>query len=67
MRKALVAGGASGIGLAIATQLAARDDYAVVHIVDRAPVPEGMLDEKFECHQFDLTSQEYGFFDRFMD
>ena len=67
MRKALVAGGASGIGLAIATQLAARDDYSIVHIVDRAPVPEGMLHEKFECHRFDLTSQEYGFFDRFMD
>ena len=67
MRKALVAGGASGIGLAIATQLAARDDYSIVHIVDRAPVPEGMLHEKFECHRFDLTSQDYGFFDRFMD
>ena len=67
MRKALVAGGASGIGLAIATQLAARDDYSIVHIVDRAPVQEGMLHEKFECHRFDLTTQDYGFFDRFMD
>ena len=37
MRKALVAGGASGIGLAIATQLAAREDYGVIYIVDRAP------------------------------
>ena len=67
MRKALVAVGASGIGLAIATQLAARDDYSIVHIVDRAPEPDGMLHENFESHRFDLTSQDYGFFDRFMD
>ena len=67
MRKALVAGGASGIGLAIATQLASREDYCTIHIVDRAPVPQEMLHEKFECHLFDLTSQDYGLFDRFMD
>lgn len=67
MRKALVVGGASGIGLAIATQLAAREDYATIHIVDRSPVPEEMLHEKFESHQFDLTSQDYGLFDRFLD
>ena len=67
MRKALVVGGASGIGLAIATQLAAREDYDTIHIVDRAQVPEDMLHEKFECHKFDLTSHDYGFFDRFMD
>ena len=67
MRTALVVGGASGIGLAIATQLASRGDYGTVHIVDRAAVPEDMVQEKFVCHQFDLTSDDYGFFDCFID
>lgn len=63
--EALVVGGASGIGLAIAFQLAERADCRVVHIVDRAQVPEDMRHDKFECHRFDLTSSDYAFFDRF--
>ena len=65
MREALVVGGASGIGLAIALQLAERADYGIVHIVDRAQLPEDICHEKFRCHQFDLTSEDYAFFDRF--
>lgn len=65
MREALVVGGASGIGLAIATQLADREDFSKVHIVDRAQVPEDMMHQGFECHQFDLSSDDYSFFDRF--
>lgn len=65
MREALVVGGASGIGLAIALQLAERADYRIVHIVDRAQLPEDICHEKFRCHQFDLTSEDYAFFDRF--
>ena len=67
MREALVVGGASGIGLAIARQFAESGDFRTVHIVDRVAVPEDMLHERFECHQFDLLSQDYGFFDRFTD
>lgn len=67
MREALVVGGASGIGLAIARQFAESGDIRKVHIVDRAAVPEDMLHERFECHQFDLLSQDYAFFDRFTD
>ena len=67
MREALVVGGASGIGLAIARQFAESGDFRTVHIVDRAAVPEDMLYERFECHQFDLLSQDYAFFDRFTD
>lgn len=67
MRKGLVVGGASGIGLAIAVELAEREDFEVVYIVDRAVVPEEMRHVKFDCHQFDLTSTDYSFFDRFTD
>lgn len=67
MRKGLVVGGASGIGLAIATELAGRDDFETVYIVDRAMVPESMVHAKFDCHQFDLSSDDYRFFDEFKD
>jgi short-subunit dehydrogenase len=67
MRKGLVVGGASGIGLAIATELAMRDDFETVFIVDRAVVPEDMVHAKFDCHQFDLSADDYGFFDKFTD
>lgn len=56
MREALVVGGASGIGLAIALQLAERADYCIVHIVDRAQLPEDICHEKFRCHQLDRKS-----------
>ena len=34
MKRALVVGGANGIGLSIATELAAREDIEKVYIVD---------------------------------
>lgn len=35
MRKALIVGGANGIGLSIATILANRKDYEKIYIVDK--------------------------------
>ena len=41
MRNALVVGGANGIGLSIATELAQRDDIQKVYIVDKvSPLEE---------------------------
>ena len=65
MRNALVVGGANGIGLAIASELAGRPDVEKVIIVDKAPIDERYVNSKFECHQFDLTSEDYSLFDRF--
>lgn len=67
MKKALVVGGANGIGLAIATQLAQRDDVEVVWIVDKAPVAAQVMHGKFRCLQFDLTQQDYSIFDQIDD
>ncbi len=67
MRKALVVGGARGIGLGIATELAARNDVEVVSIIDKAPVEKEFMNAKFDVYQFDLTSQDYSIFDRFKD
>lgn len=67
MRRALVVGGANGIGLAIATQLAESPACEKVYIVDKAEVTEDYMNGKFECFKLDLTCADYSFFDRFDD
>lgn len=67
MKRALVVGGANGIGLSIATELAQRNDCEKVYIVDKSELSADYNNEKFEYYQFDLTSNDYSFFDRFND
>ena len=67
MKRALVIGGANGIGLSIATELAKREDCEKVYIVDKAQLAEETIHVKFEYHPFDLTSSDYTFFDQFDD
>ena len=67
MRKALIVGGASGIGLSIAVRLAARDDFEKIYVVDRAQLSEEYANDKIEGFCFDLSSEDYSFFDRFYD
>lgn len=67
MRKALVVGGANGIGLSIATELAKRTDVEKVYIVDKAPLSEEFANVKFEARQFDLTQDDYSIFNKFQD
>lgn len=67
MKKALVVGGANGVGLGIATELAQRSDVENVYIVDKSPVPKEYYNEKFTCKLFDLTSSDYSIFCQFRD
>ena len=67
MRKALVVGGANGIGLSIATELANRTDVKKVYIVDKDSLAEEFANEKFEAYQLDLTQEDYSIFDKFQD
>lgn len=67
MKRALVVGGANGIGLSIATELAKRSDVEKIYIVDKAVISEENMNPKFEGYQFDLTQQDYSIFDRFQD
>lgn len=55
------------MGLSIATELAKRDEVEKVYIVDKAPIVEEFSNSKFESFQFDLTNEDYSFFDRFTD
>ena len=67
MRRALIVGGANGIGLSIATELAVRDDVEKIYIVDKSPVSDEFRRDKFETYQFDLTQSDYSIFDKFND
>lgn len=67
MKRLLVVGGANGIGLSIATEVAKKDDCEKVYIVDKAEVALGNMNTKFEAFQFDLASDDYSFFNQFKD
>lgn len=67
MKRALIVGGANGIGLGIATELAKRTEVEKVYIVDKSRVLDEFSNPKFESLQFDLTSDDYSIFDRFQD
>lgn len=67
IKRILVVGGANGIGLSIATELAKRAEVEKVYIVDKAPLSEEFTNPKFESFQFDLTNDDFSFFDRFTD
>lgn len=67
IKRILVVGGANGISLSIATELAKRDTVEKVYIVDKALVVEEFNKSKFNAFQFDLTNEDYSFFDRFND
>ena len=67
IKRILVVGGANGMGLGIATELAKRDSVEKVYIVDKAPLAEEYQNPKFESFQFDLTNEDYSFFNRFAD
>ena len=67
IKRILIVGGSNGIGLSIATELAKRDSVEKVYIVDKAHLAEEFAHSKFEFYQFDLTNEDYSFFDRFTD
>lgn len=67
MKRILIVGGANGIGLSIATELANRPSVERIYIVDRVPVMNDNINPKFETVIFDLESADYSFFDKFKD
>lgn len=67
MKRMLVVGGANGIGLAMATELAVRESTEKVYVVDKAILSKEYNHPKIESFQFDLTTEDYSFFDRFAD
>ncbi len=67
MKKALIVGGANGIGLSIATELTKRKDCERVYIVDKSLLSAYHANDKIQSFVFDLAKDDYVFFDRFDD
>lgn len=67
MKKALIVGGANGIGLAIAHSLALRQEVETISIVDRVKLDEKYYNDKFVTYVFDLENPDYSFFNQFDD
>lgn len=67
MKRIMVVGGANGIGLAIATEMAKRAETEKVYIVDKVVLAgENRLD-KMESFVCDLTGEDYSVFDQIRD
>ena len=67
MKRVLIVGGSNGIGLSIVKVLTTKSEVERVYIVDKSPLAREYQDEKIVYFQFDLTSTDYGLFDRFHD
>lgn len=67
IRRILIVGGANGIGLAIATELAGRESTEKVYVVDKDPLKDEYSHPKIDSFIFDLTKDDYSFFDHFND
>lgn len=67
MRKMLIVGGANGLGLSIAQEMAVRETTEKVYVVDKALLKDQYAHRKIESFQFDLTDSDYSFFDHFME
>lgn len=67
IKRILVVGGANGIGLAIAHELTKRETTEKIYIVDKAPLDVQFTHHKIESFQFDLTLEDYSFFNQFSD
>lgn len=67
MKRILIVGGASGIGLSIAKVLASRVTTEKIYIVDKAPLANEYKETKINSFQFDITGEDYSIFDKFQD
>lgn len=67
IKRMLVVGGANGIGLSMAQEMAIRNTTEKIYIVDKAQLQPEYSNSKINAFQFDLTSEDYSFFDQFDD
>lgn len=67
MKRILIVGGANGIGLSIAVEMAHRADCERVYVVDKEPFPAEYAHAKISSVQFDLCSEDYSLFDAYTD
>lgn len=67
IKRILVVGGANGIGLSIAEELASRESTEIVYVVDISSLADEFRHPKIVAYHFDLAQDDYSFFDKFSD
>lgn len=67
MKKVLIIGGSSGIGLSIVEEFMHNSTCEKVYVVDRTPFPINYDNSKIETYVFDLKSADYSIFAQFLD
>ena len=63
IKRILIVGGANGIGLSIAQEIASRKTTEEVYVVDKVPMQERYTHPKIKSYKFHLTPDDYSFFD----
>ena len=67
MKRVLVIGGASGIGLSLSLYLANQDEVEHVYVLDKKPFDEQYKLDKISAEVFDVTSEDYSLLDNYAD
>lgn len=67
MKRILIVGGANGIGLSIAKELAVKAETEIIHIIDKAPLAVQYREKKIVSRIFDLTDADYSIFNEYRD
>jgi len=67
MKRILIVGGANGIGLAMAHELAKSENTEKLYIIDRSEIDAPNMLPIFDCRIFDLQSKNYDIFDNYQD
>lgn len=67
MKRVLIVGGANGIGLSVAKELAAEEGTEKIYIIDKVPLAAQYTDAKITGRVFDLTESDYSVFDGYDD
>ena len=67
MKRVLVIGGASGIGLSLSLYLANQDEVEHVYVLDKKPFDEQYKQDKISAEVFDVTSEDYSLLDNYAD
>ena len=67
MKRILIVGGANGIGLSIAKELAVQAETEIIYIIDKAPLAVQYREKKIVSRIFDLTETDYSIFNEYRD
>lgn len=67
MKRVLIVGGASGIGLSMTLYLAGRKEIEQIYVLDKKPFEEQYKQAKIAAEVFDVTTEDYSVLGKYAD